>query len=402
MDRLLNSSTKLGFGSLRFPRLADGNVDTELVSTMFDKFISEGGLYFEAAYNYFQAEATIRKCLVERYPRNAYLLADKMPVNEVQSSRDYQRIFDEQLKKCGVSWFDFYLLHSVSYKTYKRSVELGGIDFIKNLKLKGLAKNIGFSFHDSAEVLEDILSKYHEAFDFVQLQINYFDWDSPVIQSKSCLQVAEKYGLPVFVMEPIKGGRLINLPDEAKKAVSRCGIIPSELALKWVGAKESIVCVLSGMNELAQVDSNINALRRPVDISLNEENTISTVVKILNNQKSIQCTACRYCIPVCPKKIPITELLYLFESDNLNHTGRMYERLTDGKGKASDCLKCGKCEQVCSQHLPIREYLSEIASEYEDSSASSMIKKKTKEILRKIGLLNFARKMKRSIEDKGI
>ena len=262
MNRLLNASTKLGFGSLRFPRRPDGNVDTELVSTMFDKFINEGGLYFEAAYNYFQSEVTLRKCLVERYPRNSYLLADKMSVNEVHRSGDYQRIFDEQLKKCGVSWFDFYLLHSVSYKTYKKSEELGGIDFINNLKLKGLAKNIGFSFHDSAEVLEDILSKYHDVFDFVQLQINYLDWDSPVIQSRKCYEVARKYGLPIFVMEPIKGGRLVNLPKEAQSIVSTAlSVSPAELALKWVGEKEKIACVLSGMNDLSQISANTSALR---------------------------------------------------------------------------------------------------------------------------------------------
>lgn len=400
IKRLINAPNKLGFGSLRFPRAGDGNVDTELVSSMFDEYIKSGGLYFEAAYNYYQAESTIRKCLVERYPRESFMLADKMPVNEVHATKDYETIFNNQLKKCGVQYFDFYLLHSVSYKTYANTEKLGGFEFINGLKEKGYAKSIGFSFHDTAEVLEEILAKYHNIFDFVQLQINYLDWDSPVIQSKRCFDIATKFGLPIFVMEPIKGGRLINLPDEAKSLIENGSGSAAELALKWVGTKQSIVCVLSGMNKLSQVKSNIRALIKPIDMTQGQLDTIQDVVKIVNSLKSIQCTACRYCIPVCPKKIPITELLYLSESDNLNHTGRMYERITEGKGKAGDCLKCGRCEQVCSQHLPIRKHLIDIASEYENSTICYRILKNFKGILIKFGILNFARKLKRSFEDR--
>ena len=266
---IFEDKNKLGFGSLRFPKNKDGNVDTALVSDMFDRYLCGGGKYFEAAYNYYQAEATIKKCLVDRYPRSDYLLADKMPVNEVRTNGEYSRIFSEQIKKCGVDYFDFYLLHSVSYKTYLQTEKLGGFEFIKDLKERKLARWIGFSFHDSAEVLGEILEKYHEIFDFVQLQINYLDWESPVIQSRKCYDVAQKYNLPIFVMEPNKGGRLINLPNEAISIIQTvdADLSAASCALRWVASKKQIACVLSGMNSVEQVESNLASLQTPIVLS---------------------------------------------------------------------------------------------------------------------------------------
>lgn len=392
-------NTKLGFGSLRFPINSDGNVDISLVCDLFDKYISEGGLYFEAAFNYHQAEATIRKCLVERYPREKYMLADKMPVHSVYRREDYEKIFDEQKKRCGVDFFDFYLLHNVVRKTYLSTEKLGGFEFIQDLKRREEVKWIGFSFHDTADVLDEILSKYADKFDFVQLQINYLDWESQIIQSKLCYEVACKYNLPVFVMEPNKGGRLINLSKDALDIFREFNPYekPASLALRWVAEKENIACVLSGMNSLSQVEENLKSLRNPI-INKQDIDTIIKIVEVINKSQNIQCTSCRYCIPVCPKKIPITELLNLYENDNVGHTGRIYERIIEGKGKASDCIKCGKCEQVCSQRLPIRNYIMDISNEYD-----SLKSKKYKELLRKtLGrtkLLGIVRNIKHKYND---
>ncbi|MPM90884.1 hypothetical protein SDC9_138007 [bioreactor metagenome] len=327
-----------------------------------------------------------------------------MPVNEVRKYEDYERIISEQLQKCGVKYFDFYLLHSVVKRTYLLTESLGGFDFIKDLKEKRLARWIGFSFHDTADVLEEILSKYHEQFDFVQLQINYLDWESPVIQSKKCYEIACKYNIPVFVMEPIKGGRLINLPDAARLVFQQANPNASNayFSLKWVAEKEQVACVLSGMNALDQVEDNLTSLIPPVVLELKEKNAIDKVVEIISLQKSIQCTACNYCIPYCPKKIPIPDLLNLYEEDNVNHAGRLYDRIIEGKGKASECLKCGKCEQICSQHLEIRKYLQDIAIEYEKENFKEKIRKLVKSMIEKMNLLNWVRKLIRRFLDRGV
>lgn len=360
---------RLGFGTLRLPLDKLGNVDTHLVCTLFDEYLSQGGKYFEAAFDYFQAEETVRKCLTERYPRDKYWLADKMPlgIRTLQRYGGYESIFNQQLTRCGVDYFDFYLLHNLGHRSYLYTESLDGFSFIKKLKDNGLTRWIGFSFHDKAEVLEKILGKYRNDFDFIQLQINYLDWESPVIESRKCYEVAQKYEMPVFVMEPVKGGRLIDLPLEALKIMkrSRPGSTPASWAIEWVLGYENIACVLSGMNSMEQVRENLHAANRSSGLSQEEQNVIARVVELIQKERIIQCTYCRYCVPECPKKIPIPELLNLYENDNLEHVGRMYQRITETGGKAGSCLKCGKCEQVCSQHLEIRKYLSDIAAEYE-------------------------------------
>lgn len=361
---------KLGFGTLRLPLDETGNVDTRLVCSLFDEYLSKGGEYFETAFAYFQSEETIRKCLTERYPRDRYRLANKMPLGwrALQRYGGYETVFEQQLASCGVDYFDCYLLHNVGLKSYLSTERLGGFAFIKNLKKNGLARWIGFSFHDKAEVLAQILEKYHADFDFVQLQLNYLDWDSPVIESRKCHEVAQKYGLPVFVMEPVKGGLLIDLPSEALEIMkeSRPGGTPASWALQWVLGHENIACVLSGMNSINQVRENLNTVGRSSALSRDEQNVIARVIDLIQKERGIHCTYCNYCAPVCPQKIPIPELLHLYENDNINHGGMLYQRITAAGGKAGTCLKCGKCEQSCPQHLEIRKHLQSIAAEYEE------------------------------------
>lgn len=360
---------KLGFGPTRLPLDEAGNVDTRVACSLFDEFLSVGGQYFETAFTYFQSEEVVRKCLIERYPRDRYLLADKLPLGwrMLQRNGGYESVFKQQLARCGVDYFDFYLLHSLGLKSYLYTESQDGFTFIKNLKKNGLARWIGFSFHDSAELLEKILEKYHDDFDFIQLQVNYIDWDSPVIEARKCCEIARKYELPVFVMEPLKGGLLLDLPSEALEIMkkSRPDRSPASWALQWVSGQENIACVLSGISAREQIRENSNAVNRPDALSREERDVIARVVELIQKQRRIQCTYCRYCVPECPQNIPIPELLHLYENDNINHIAMLYKRVTETKGKAGDCVKCGICEQTCPQHLEIRKHLQSVAEEYE-------------------------------------
>lgn len=398
IDLFQQFNKKLGFGSLRLPVLEhdNGNVDYATVSLMVDEYLAQGFKYFEVAYNYHQAEATIKKCLVERYPRDSYILADKMPVVMVTETGHYKKIFADQLERCGVTWFDFYLLHNLGYDVYLKTEKLGGFEFLKGLKQRGLAKYIGFSFHDKAEVLEEILGKYHLDIDFVQLQINYLDWESPVIQSRKCYEVARKYNLPILVMEPVKGGRLFNLPDAIKRefALINPNASAASWAIRYVASLEGVALVLSGMSDVMQLRDNTNYMSDFKPLNDAERKAIARAVEFIRKEQRIQCTQCRYCLSVCPKHIPIPEVLHLYDNDNAGHVGRMYERICENKGKASDCLKCGRCERACSQHLEIRKYLKEIADVYEGSFTSSKIKL----FLKKVHLLKFAKLVWREIK----
>ncbi len=378
---------QLGFGSLRLEKDKNKNLIEDSCRKLVREYIDQGGVYFEVAYAYPQTEEVIGKILTE-HPRDSFLLTDKMPVNDsiIKCEEDYYTVFQEQLKRCKVSFFDCYLLHNLGFRTYQLSDEYGAFRFLKHLKETGLAKQVGFSFHDRAEVLDSILSKYSELIDIVQLQINYLDWDSPVIQSRQCYEVARKYQKDIFVMEPIKGGRLSSLPAEAMQLIrEKCpGETPSSLALRFAASLDNVKFVLSGMTEPEQIRQNLEIFKDFRPLSETEKETLEEIAGILRGKQAIECTQCRYCEKVCPKKIPIPDLFHLYENDNKNRVGRMYIRITaeQNRGKASDCIKCGRCEQECSQHLPIRKLLNDVREVYEPNTlAKNKIKKKVKSVI---------------------
>ncbi|MCD8089941.1 MAG: aldo/keto reductase [Clostridiales bacterium] len=366
---------KLGFGFMRLPLLDKddhSNIDLEQVKKMVDLFMERGFCYFDTAYPYHgqKSEEAIRKCLVERYPRESFLLADKMPTVRVTSPDDYPVLFDEQLKRCGVDFFDFYLFHNIWKKSYEDTVRFGGFEFMAEKVKEGKIKHLGFSFHDSPELLDRVLRE-QPRLEFVQLQINYLDWESPSVRARECLETARKYGKPVIIMEPNKGGSLINLPPEAEKLFREYNPSASnaEWAMRWAASQEGVAVVLSGMSSLSQLEENTAFMAGFKPVTPGENEIIKKAAKILSEKAAIGCTGCRYCTDGCPMGIPIPEYFDAYNSyiltKNMGNAGMYYRRCSNGKNPASACIECRSCEKSCPQHLKITGLLKTVAKCFE-------------------------------------
>lgn len=368
---------KLGFGCMRLPILDKDDqtsFDYEKINELFDTFIEKGFTYFDVAYTYhnYQAEKAVKKCLVERHKRDEFTLTTKLPMRDIKTVEDQEKVFNEQLENCGVDYFDYYLLHNIGANSYKTAQKLDSFDFGLDKKKKGQIKNFGFSFHDTPELLEEILKEHADQIDFVQLQINYIDWENPAVQSKKCYEVARKYNKPIIVMEPCKGGTLANIPEEAEKLMKdyhKDMSIPS-WAIRFAASQEGVMMVLSGMNTMEQVLDNTSYMENFQPIDDKEQEIINKVVDIINKNTAIPCTACRYCEHGCPMKIAIPDYFALYNSlkrttGSFSSQQVYYLNLAANHGKAGDCLKCGKCEQACPQHLQIRKYLEEVSKTFD-------------------------------------
>lgn len=359
---------KLGFGAMRLP-LTDANdktaIDQQLLNQMVDAFMEAGFTYFDTAYLYHDemSEPALKKALVDRYPRESYVLADKMPTIIVKSPEDYEMYFKNQLERTGAEYFDYYLMHNMGKDRYAKTKEYGGFEFAMRMKEDGKIKKFGFSFHDDSETLERILEEHPEV-DFVQLQINYLDWENDVIQSRKCYETAVRYGKPVVVMEPVKGGMLANLPKEAEALLRAhdAKASPASYALRFAASLENVMMVLSGMSNLEQVTENILVMDEVKSLTEEEEVLLKKVTEVVNESIDIPCTACGYCMEVCPKNIAIPGLFGLY--NNYKTTGGFsnmyYNRIVFDKGKASDCIGCQLCKKNCPQHIEIPEQLKKI------------------------------------------
>lgn len=377
----LMKEKKLGFGCMRMPVLDASDptsFDYEKIEHLFDMFLDQGFTYFDTAYTYhgYQAEKAVKKALVERYPRERFQLATKMPLRDFKDEEDLETIFAEQLENCGVDYFDFYLLHNMGHNVYEKCCKYHAFDFVKKKKEEGRIKAVGMSFHDMPELLGDILEKYGDYLDFLQLQINYIDWEQPNVQARKCLEIANKYQKPVTVMEPCKGGTLANVPEEAKRLMKEYAPEASvaSWAFRFAASQKGVFRVLSGMNAVEQVLDNTGIFQEFQPLTDEEYEVIRKVSEIIHEQTAIPCTACEYCTHGCPKNIAIPQYFALYNSimrtSGSFSSQQVYYNNTalNNHGKASDCIKCGKCEQACPQHLPIREHLEKVKEKFEGES----------------------------------
>ncbi|MDR0928585.1 MAG: aldo/keto reductase [Oscillospiraceae bacterium] len=361
---------KLGFGMMRLPTLPDGAMDMAQINEMVDAYIGKGFTYFDTAYGYMgeRSEDTVRQAVVERYPRDAIQVATKLPLWEIKEAEDMERLFSTQLKRTGAGYFDFYLLHSVNSHILDTLDRVDAWKFIRDKKAAGLAKHIGFSFHDSAALLDKVLGA-HPEFEFVQLQVNYADWESENVQARECYEVALKYGKSVIIMEPVKGGALAKLSDKAQEAFTRANpnVSFASWAMRYAASLDRVVTVLSGMSNMEQMLDNIKTFSPFEPLTEADRAVIAEVQQILLDTPTIACTNCKYCTEQCPSNIAIPGILraenYRRTYGVINHFE--YNQAIKDKGKASDCIKCGLCEARCPQKLEIISLLEETIPAFE-------------------------------------
>jgi predicted aldo/keto reductase-like oxidoreductase len=368
---------KLGFGCMRLPLLDKNDqtsVDMEAFKKFVDTFLERGFAYFDTAYVYHgsKSEEFVREALVRRHRRDEFMLATKLPPRILKAEEDQERVFGEQLEKCGVDFFDYYLIHNIGVNSYRQALEFDTFGFVQRMKRKGKMRNIGMSFHDTPQLLDEILTA-HPELDFVQLQINYIDWENPAIQSRRCHEVARKHGKPIIVMEPCKGGNLAVVPAEAEKimkAFNPDASIPS-WAIRFAASQEGVFMVLSGMNTMEQVLDNTSYMADFKPLNEDEYRIISRVTEIINEDTVVPCTACRYCVAGCPKNIAIPDYFALYNSarravtTNTSNQFVYYLNLTSTHGKAGDCIGCRKCEAACPQHIDITKFLKEVSATFD-------------------------------------
>ena len=368
---------KLGFGLMRLPQLDREDptkIDIKMVERMADEFIRRGFTYFDTAYIYHDgfSENAFKQAVVARYPRNSFTIADKLPVFRLKSAEEFSSVFEEQRERCGVEYFDYYLLHSLTEESYRKPmVSRDGFEFVTRMKKEGKVRSFGFSFHDSAELLDQILTE-HPATEFVQLQINYLDWNSPSVRSKECYEVAVKHKKPVIVMEPVKGGSLAAVPSQVEQMLKdyRPNSSPASWAIRFAASLENVFMVLSGMSTMEQLMDNTGFMKDFIPLNKKEHEILEKAEKLLNGSIAIPCTACRYCTDNCPKHIPIPDYFSLYnqykQSGQKDRLLEKYASLAEKGGKASDCISCKQCQHHCPQHLLVADYLKTVAGIFEE------------------------------------
>lgn len=363
-----------GFGCMRLPMKLKVKVDYKEFSNMIDTFMEAGFNYFDTAHGYVatQSETSIRDCLSKRYPRESFILTDKLSSNLFKTEEDIRPFFEKQLKACGVDYFDFYLMHAQSSENYPQYKNANAYKVAFELKKEGKIRHVGLSFHDKADVLDMILNENPEV-EVVQIQFNYRDYDDAGVQGRECLEVCRKHGKPVIVMEPVKGGALVNLPKIAKNVFDEVnnGMSYASYAVRYAAGFEGICMVISGMSNMEQMNDNLSFMTNFEPLNEQETEAVKKVQEILKNGDLIQCTACRYCVSGCPKNINIPELFACLNAKKQDkglikwNSRQYYNAHVKNSGRAKDCIGCGQCEKICPQHLQIRDLLKDVSKEFD-------------------------------------
>ncbi len=362
---------KLGFGLMRLPKSGDA-IDMEQVKKMVDRFLAAGFTYFDTAWAYAGSEDAVRQALVERYPREKFRLATKNAAwAHCKTKEDATAQFETSLERTGAGYFDFYLLHNLGETRTKCFDDFDMWNFVQEKKKEGLIRHLGFSFHSTPEELEEILDN-HPEMEFVQLQINYADWENPLVQSRGCYETARRHGKPVVVMEPVKGGLLANPPEPVAKVLREANAAAScaSWAIRFAASLEGVMTVLSGMSSLAQLDDNLSYMKDFAPLSEAEQGIIRKAQETLSSIPLIPCTSCNYCAKVCPNQIGISgsfaamNLLTLYHDKDSAKAQEQWLVSGHGKKRAGECAGCGRCEAVCPQHIGIRSELAKVAEAF--------------------------------------
>lgn len=368
--------SKFGFGCMRLPQTDENDptkVDQELFNRMVDVYMEKGFNYFDTSYAYHGgiSEVAIRKAVVERYPRESFQICDKMPTWALSSKQDNEKFVNEMLERLGIDYFDVFFIHNVNTPWLKLAENCDTFEYVKKMKEEGLAKKIGFSFHDHAELLEKVLDKYADIIDVVQLQLNYLDWNDPMIESRKCYELCVKHGLDVYVMEPLKGGVIINCPDEIKDDFNNFNPDKSiaSFALRFAASLDNVKIVLSGMNKMEDLLDNCNTFENFEPLNEDEIKFLEKMAEKLDASVAVPCSECGYCIKECPEMIPIPEYFSLYNISKNRPSEDIYklyfDKLADEKVPASECTYCGTCLDFCTQKIDIPEELEKVCENFE-------------------------------------
>ena len=366
-----NVKGNFGFGCMRFP-MKNGEVDTAEVCKMVDTFLEAGFNYFDTAHGYLggKSELALRECLTSRHPRESYILTNKLSNPHFEKEEDIRPLFDQQLKACGVDYFDFYLMHAQNRTNFEKYKACRAYETAFELKKEGKVKHVGLSFHDTADILDQILTEYPEI-EAVQIQFNYLDYDDASVQSRLCLETCQKHGKAVLIMEPVKGGSLVNLPDDAAAILDELnGGSHASYAIRFAASFENVVMVLSGMGNMDMMNDNLSYMTDFKPLDEKELAAVFKVAEVIKSKNLIPCTGCSYCTDGCPAQIAIPKLFACMNESNKWknwNSGYYYGIFTKDRGKASDCIGCGACEDICPQKLPIRDLLKQVKEYFEQN-----------------------------------